>query len=281
MSLPMPTSDSQDRDESQHETQRGAKPIFHSVAAPDGAGTERAHVIAILTGLFILAIVVSQFGRPSRAREAEFLRSAAKVERLGKFAPSDSAVGDAPGNLASVNPRIELARIGLTPTALTSTASGRSGLTRAEDAKELTPEVYASRRYGVEWQYPRTYVLRKGTNANVDLYGHPATESALTSGGGVALATVIIPARVFPATDFRMAALTARVNAKVSEDDCAKFRRASSDTGDTVALSSAPETVGTIDFTEADVDAADGGNLAVGDSAAERFYHVYENEACY
>jgi hypothetical protein len=249
MSLPTAKPDNTNRQEStKTESKQGAEGIFHGVESQDGAGTERAHTIAIWTGLFIVAIVVSQFGRPSHARQADFLRASAKVAVLGKVEPS-----------APVARQISESRM--------------------EDAKELTPAVYASHKYGVAWQYPRTYVLRKGANATLDLYGHPATESAFAAAGGVALATVLIPARVYAGTDFKAAALTARVNAQISEQACGKFRRVSFDTGEDVVLTASPETVGTIDYAAAEVDA---GDVVDGASAtSEKFYHVYENEACY
>lgn len=259
MPLSTPKPDRKNREAAKQERQAITESIFHAVESQDGAGTDRAHVIAICTGLFSFALLISQFGRPSRAREAEFLHASAKVAALGKPALGAEAVN-------------EVATL------------------RIADAKELTPAVYANRKYGVELQYPRTYVLRKGANSNLDLYGHPATESALASPGAVILASVIIPARVYAGTDFSSAALTARVNTHISEDACGQFRRASSDTGDDVALASSAAALGAIDFAEADVDAAeaasgaDAANLANGaaeSSTQEKFFHVYENDACY
>lgn len=248
MSLPTPESNSNDHQKPKSQSSHGVEPIFHAVETQDGAGTDRAHIIAIWTGLFIVAIVVSQFGRPSHAREAEFLRASAKVAALGK-------------------------------TERNAPVAREISISRMEDAKELMPAIYSSHKYGVAWQYPRAYVLRKGANANLDLYGHPATESAYAGAGGVALATVIIPERAYKETDFKSAALTARANSQISEEACGKFRRASFDTGEDVALTASPETVGTIDFAVADVDAGDAADGA--SATSEKFYHVYENEACY
>src|SRR5271168_3392037 len=263
MSLHTPISGNEEHNASRRENQL-SEPVFHVVESQDGAGAERAHVIAICIGLFIFSIVVSQFGRTSRERQSEFLRGAAKVQALGKTTKNAEVVR-------------EISERG---------ANARTESARVAEERELTQAVYASRKYGVAWQFPRTYVLRKGANAGLDLYGHTATASAMASPGRVTLATVIIPARVFAGTDFTMAALTARVNAQVSEEECGKFRRASSDTGDDVELPASPETVGAIDFAEADVDAADASGadrdgLATGAATQEKFYHVYENEACY
>src|SRR5277367_4233542 len=94
MSLPTPESNSNDQQKPKSQSSHGVEPIFHAVETQDGAGTDRAHVIAIWTGLFIVAIMVSQFGRPSHAREAEFLRASAKVEALGKAAQNAPAAGE-------------------------------------------------------------------------------------------------------------------------------------------------------------------------------------------
>src|SRR5271154_5336171 len=121
----------------------GSKTLFGNVESRVDEPSGRARTITIWLGLFVCAILVSQFGRPSRAREAEFMRGAAKIEKLGS--PGSATSGD----LAAVKNRYA----------------------RVADEKELTPAVYTSRKYGVAWQYPRNFVLRRGTNAALDLNG--------------------------------------------------------------------------------------------------------------
>src|SRR5271169_806294 len=105
----------------------GSKTLFGNVESRADETSRRARTITIWLGLFVCAILVSQFGRPSRAREAEFMRGAAKVEKLGK---SSNAAG---GDLAAV----------------------KNSSARLAQEKELTPAVYTSKKYGVAWQYPR------------------------------------------------------------------------------------------------------------------------------
>jgi hypothetical protein len=226
--------------------------LFHDVEIRSEEIPSRARSIAIWIALFVCAILVSQFGRPSRAREAEFLHSAAKVEALGRSRP-----GSAPATLVHDN-----------------------NAAHSMEAREATPAVYVSKKYGVAWQYPRTYVLRKGANANLNLAGQPAAASAFTGSGGVALATVNIPALLYPGTDFKSGSLTVRVNSQISEEACGQFGISDADGGQGESFPGTEVTVGTIDFAETGVNVDDASN-APGVATQERFYHAYDNDACY
>jgi len=228
--------------------------IFQGVETSSEEISGRARTIAIWLGLFACAIVVSQFGRESRAHEAEFLRRAAKVEALGKSSQNASNA-----NLIIPSPHAAM---------------------RGEEVKEVTSAVYVSKKYGVAWQYPRTYVLRKDANANLNLSGQPAAASAFAGSEGVTLATVNIPARLYPGTDFRSASLTVRVNALLTETACGQFKISDADGGDGAAFPASQVTVGTIDFGETDVDVDDASD-APEIVTQEKFYHVYDNDACY
>jgi hypothetical protein len=225
--------------------------LFQDVESATDLEPGRARTIAVWLGLFVCAILVSQFGRPSRAREAEFMRGAAKVEKLGKA----------------------------------STASGgedfaaRNSAVRLVDEKDLAPAVYANHRYGVAWQYPRSFVLRKGANVGLDLSGHYAASSAFAVDGGVPLASVIIPGRVYAGTDFVKASLTARVNSKASEEACGQFRVSDGESGTGREIPASEITVGSTEFAAVEVD-VDGDPLR-GAETWEKFFHVYENAACY
>jgi hypothetical protein len=204
--------------------------------------------------LFTCAILVSQFGRPSRAREAEFMRGAAKVAALGKVSAGAGSTGDA--------------------------AAVKNSAARSADEKALEPAVYASRKYGVAWQYPRNFVLRKGANAGLDLDGHPAAATAFAADdNGVALASVIIPARLYPGTDFVKASLTARVNKKVSEEACGTFRILDEGEEKAQEFPAVQVTVGSSEFATAEA-VIDGG-LEDRATTREKFFHVYENGGCY
>jgi hypothetical protein len=139
--------------------------------------------------------------------------------------------------------------------------------------------VYANHKYGVAWQYPRSFVLRKGANAGLDLSGHYAASSAFAADGGVLLASVIVPVRVYAGTDFVKASLTARVNSKVSEEACGQFRISDGESGTSREIDASEITVGSTEFAAAEAD-VDGDSLN-GAETREKFFHVYENAACY
>lgn len=237
-----------------HDQRENEPIIFHHVETSSEEISGRARTIAVWLGLFACAILVSQFGRPSRAREAEFLRGAAKVEALGRTAQ----------NVPNANPLI----------------AGADASVRNAEVKQVTPAAYVSKKYGVAWQYSRSYVLRKGANANLNLAGQPAAASALANEGTVTLATVNIPARLYAGTDFRSASLTVRVNPQISENACGQIKISAADGGENAVFPSSDVTVGTIDFTEASVD-VDDDSASPGRATQEKFYHVYDNDACY
>jgi hypothetical protein len=227
--------------------------LFESVESTADVPPGRARTIAVWIGLFACAILVSQFGRPSRAREAEFMRGAAKVSALGNVSAGAAAAGDAGGV--------------------------KSSAARLADEKALEPAVYTSRKYGVAWQYPRNFVLRKGANAGLDLNGHYAAAAAFAGEDGVALASAIIPARLYPGTDFVKASLTARVNKKLSEDACGTFRILDEGEEKAQDFPASQVTVGTTEFATAE--AVIDGDLEESATTREKFFHVYENGGCY
>ncbi|HZC66786.1 MAG TPA: hypothetical protein VE545_09450 [Candidatus Dormibacteraeota bacterium] len=228
--------------------------LFGSVECSADLGPGRARTIAVWMGLVACAILVSQFGRPSRAREAEFMRGAAKVAALGKVPNAGGAAGE-------------------------NAAASKKVSARFVDEKTLEPAVYSSRKYGVAWQYPRHFVLRKGANAGLDLDGHYAAATAFAGDNGVALASVIIPGRIYPGTDFLKASLTARVNKKVAEEACGRFRILDEGAEQPQDFPAAQVTVGTIDFASAE--AVIDGDLEDSATTREKFFHVYENGGCY
>jgi hypothetical protein len=227
--------------------------LFGGVESAADVAPGRARTIAVGIGLFTCAIFVSQFGRPSRAREAEFMRGAAKVAATERVSAGAGAAGD--------------------------TGAAKSSAARLADEKALEPAVYTSRKYGVAWQYPRNFVLRKGANAGLDLNGHYAAAAAFAAEDGLALASVIIPARVYPRTDFVKASLTARVNSKISEQACGTFRILDDGEEKAQDFPATQVTVGTTEFTSAE--AVIDGDLEDSATTREKFFHVYENAACY
>jgi hypothetical protein len=227
--------------------------LFGGVESTADVAPGRARTIAVWIGLFTCAILVSQFGRPSRAREAEFMRGAAKVAAIGKVSAGAGAAGDA--------------------------GAAKSSAARLSDEKALEPAVYTSRKYGLAWQYPRNFVLRKGANAGLDLNGHYAAAAAFAGQDGVALASVIIPGRVYPGTDFVKASLTARVNSKLTEPACGAFRILDYGEEQAQDFPATQVTVGTTEFTTAE--AVIDGDLEDSATTREKFFHVYENAVCY
>jgi hypothetical protein len=231
-----------------------AERLFQDVESAADLGPGRARTIAVWLGLFVCAILVSQFGRPSRAREAEFMRGAAKVSAFGKV----SGGSGAPGGEAS---------------------AVKNSAALLADEKELVPAVYTNPKYGLAWQYPRNFVLRKGANAGLDLSGHYSAATAFVREGGVTLASVIIPRRVYPGTDFLEGSLTARVSNKMTAEACAEFRKLGVGQNDAQDFPASEIMVGSTEFVTAEAQ-VERDSLSEAETR-EKFFHVHENAVCY
>jgi len=154
---------------------------------------------------------------------------------------------------------------------------------------------YADKTSGVSFQYPRKYALKTGDAAN-ELVASGPVPMDFTQPGGIALAAVALPDSVYPNSDLASAFFNVSVNKNVTADQCGEFSvpqpnpAAPADPAiqATAQLSTPPVSgqpmsklmIGNLELQSTE-------NKASGESgsgtreATSKYYHVFQNGACY
>jgi hypothetical protein len=128
---------------------------------------------------------------------------------------------------------------------------------------------------GVSFQYPRKYVLKTGEGAKLQWSGLGPVPMNFVDGGGVAIAAVEMPRGAYPGTDFASAFFNISVNRTLSADACSKFSLSDASHPDEAATATKVK----VGDKELDQVQAFGGEAIK--QADAKYYHLYENGACY
>ena len=168
------------------------------------------------------------------------------------------------------------------------TPNSRTALTESQPAAPKKPAkksakrrsstvTYTNRTYGLSFQYPRSYILKTGDEANLHWTASEPVQMDFVQPGGVAVAA-IEPSRGSSsrgsdqATDFTSAFFNVSVNPNLTSAQCTQFAFPKPDDAPVGPVSPAKVTVGAIEFDEIE-DAMQ--------QADARYYHVFKNGACY
>ncbi len=140
---------------------------------------------------------------------------------------------------------------------------------------------YADKTSGVSFQYPRKYTLKTGDAANALVASSPNAMD-FAQPGGIAIAAVMVPEGVYAKTDLASALFNVSVNKSLSAEQCEEFPVPQTDTptpadATTQALSPASKLlIGDMELQSNETIANAGSG-----KEASRYYHVFENGACY
>src|SRR5208282_690252 len=149
---------------------------------------------------------------------------------------------------------------------------------------------YADKTSGVSFQYPRKYELKTGDAAN-ELVSSGPIPMDFVQPGGTALAAVSVPDSAYPNSDLASAFFNVSVNKTLTADQCGEFSvpqpnpAAPSDptVQATAQLATPPISklmVGDMELQSAETNAS--GETSNGTrEAASKYYHVFQNGACY
>ena len=140
---------------------------------------------------------------------------------------------------------------------------------------------YIDKDSGVSFRYPRKYVLKTGDAAD-ELVSSSLTIMDFTQPGGVVAAAVAIPEGAYPKSDLVSAMFDVSINKSLTAEQCNDF---SAPLSDPAAQSAAPTStpspmpkliLGDMELTSAQT-------LGSADTRKEesKYYHVFENGACY
>ena len=146
-----------------------------------------------------------------------------------------------------------------------------------EGARRLTTKVkYSDANSGVSFMYPRKAALASGDKAQTASADASDLPMNFVEPGGMAVATVALPDKQYAGTDFEAALFRVNVNRSVSADECPHFAFVDTSDADGEPIDAESVKVGTTDMKMTSEFAG-----SATKQLETRYYHNYENGACY
>jgi hypothetical protein len=154
---------------------------------------------------------------------------------------------------------------------------------------------YADKTTGVSFQYPRGYALKTG-DAAAEMLSTDPIPMDFTQPGGITLATVGLPESMYPKSDLGAAYFDVSLNKTLTADQCGEFSVPPTNpatTGDATVQATAQVAtppiskllIGDMELQSSEIKSA--GTKVAGDTEkvsreqASKYYHVFQNGACY
>ncbi len=167
-----------------------------------------------------------------------------------------------------------------TPAASAALAPAPATIASAPAKKTLRKRpanvTYTDADSGVSFLYPRRSALASGDKAQSQLAATADVSMNFVEPGGVAIATVALPADSYPGTDFASAFFKVNVNRSVSEQECTHFAFV-----DTRNPDGEPVDAERVKFGSTDMETTSDFSASATTQAEAQYYHSYENGACY
>jgi hypothetical protein len=148
--------------------------------------------------------------------------------------------------------------------------------TDVKKAKKRPANVtYRDPNSGVTFQYPRKFALATGDKAQPQVTDEGVPMN-FVNGGGATIATVAMPKKLYPGTDFESGFFSVNVNHSLSAEECSKFAFVETNRGSDEPLIPEKVKVGVTDMAMTD---EFGGDALK--QAEARYYHSFDGGACY
>ena len=160
--------------------------------------------------------------------------------------------------------------------AVAPTAAALPAPAKKTPKKRPANVTYSDPYSGVSFLYPRKFALTSGDKALPQLAGVGDVPMNFVQPGGVAVATVAQPDRSYPGTDFASAFFNVNVNRSVSEQECTHFAFVNTSNADGEPVNAEKVKIGS---TEMEMTSDFSASATA--QAEARYYHSYENGACY
>jgi len=195
-----------------------------------------------------------------------------------------SATLNVTGETLSAAPSIQ-------PAELPGTGTVAGTMTDAQSAAPASPKKahrklaanvkYSDTNSGVSFVYPRKAALASADKPSADK-AQPASSDAdilpmnFVQSGGTAVVTVALPRTQYPGTDFSAGLFRVNVNRTISADECPHFAFVDSSDADGEPIDAQKVKIGATDMQMT--------SEFAGSAARQietRYYHAYENGACY
>lgn len=134
-----------------------------------------------------------------------------------------------------------------------------------------TTITYTDKTSGVSFQYPRRYELKTGEAAD-ELVSSDPIPMDFVQPGGVAIAAVVVPEGIYPKSNLASARFDVSVSKSLTAEQCAQF---------SVPQGSPQPQPSKLMIGRMELQSAE--NLATANNREEasKYYHVFENGACY
>ena len=133
---------------------------------------------------------------------------------------------------------------------------------------------------GISFRYPKTYVLKTGSEPSLDVSGMGPVQMNFTQPGGSNVAAIELPRNSYPGTNFSSAFFGVSVNPELSESECSQFAFPLTLHSENEPGSPAKAKFGGNEFSMVEEFAGD-------QTASDRkepdmkYYHRFENGNCY
>jgi hypothetical protein len=194
------------------------------------------------------------------------------VSACSKQGPKPALVGVSSPASSSAMPATAV-MVATTPTAAASPAPAKK-----TPKKRPANVTYSDANSGVSFLYPRKFALTSGDKTQPQSAAVSVNEVPMNfvQPGGVAVATVALPAGSFPGTDFASASFNVNVNRSISEQDCEHFAFV-----DTRNADGEPVDAEIVKIGSTDMEMTSDFSANAIKQAETQYYHSYENGACY
>ena len=130
---------------------------------------------------------------------------------------------------------------------------------------------------GISFRYPKTYVLKTGTEPSLDLAGMGPLQMNFTQAGGSTVAAVELPKNSYPGTNFSSAFFGISVNPELSETECSQFAFPITLHPENESGSPSKTKIGGNEFSMVEEFSSDKND----EDPNMKYYHRYENGNCY
>jgi hypothetical protein len=180
-----------------------------------------------------------------------------------------------PALVAVSSPAAVPAAAAATPAA-TQAAAASPAPAKKTPRKRPANVTYSDANSGVSFLYPRKFVLTSGDDAQNQLAAVGDVPMNFIQPGGVAIATVAVPASSYPGTDFASAFFNVNVNRNVSDEECSHFAFVDTRNADDEPVDAEKVKIGSTDMEMTSTFSANAIK-----QAETQYYHSYANGACY
>jgi hypothetical protein len=162
------------------------------------------------------------------------------------------------------------------PASMVAAAPTATKTTKKSPKKRPANVTYSDANSGVSFLYPRKYSVISGETSKPEFATLGDVPMNFVQPGGVAIATVALPANSYPGTDFASGFFSVSVNRSVSEPECSHFAFV-----DTRNVDGEPIDAEKVNVGDNDMETTSDFTASAIKQSETQYYHNYVNGSCY